>query len=286
MEVIRFISDGHEMQGVWFEPTPGSRPGMTNTSAVILCHGAFEDHQNWSTYAERLAGQGFATLALDFVGHGESQGLRGLVGMKPWAYNIREAMNELGRRGYRHFALVGWNLGGSAVLLTAAHDQRLACVVVLSAPIRILPGLGERAAYTLAAAASKVLRLIRKRPLTFSRLDEYTRRRFAVNDSADSAYKNNPQLREILRAVPFPESLDSVWVDISAAIPKIKAPVLVIHGGCDTILPVQQSKTLYTLLPGVKKLVLVDDSGHALHLDQKKDEVYVAIASWIKHYLG
>ena len=34
----------------------------------------------------------------------------------------------------------------------------------------------------------------------------------------------------------------------------------------------------------MKKLVVVEDAGHALHFDQKKDEVYLAIARWMKHY--
>jgi alpha-beta hydrolase superfamily lysophospholipase len=35
----------------------------------------------------------------------------------------------------------------------------------------------------------------------------------------------------------------------------------------------------------VKHLVLVEGAGHALHLDQKKDEVYRAVAGWIGQYL-
>jgi pimeloyl-ACP methyl ester carboxylesterase len=139
-------------------------------------------------------------------------------------------------------------------------------------------------AFSLAAGASKLWKAVKKRPLTLSRLQEFENQRFAVNDQVDGEYKANPIWRETLQAVPIPESLDSVWVDITQAVVKIKTPVLILHGTDDKVVPLKQSEKLHALLPGMKKLCLIEDSGHALHLDQKKDDVYILIARWIKHY--
>jgi pimeloyl-ACP methyl ester carboxylesterase len=284
MEIIQFDSEGQALQGAFF---PGEHVGQKNSIsplAVILCHGAFEGRENWYPYAERLADQGFPTLALDFVGHGHSTGPRGLVELRQWAYNLRDAVNILAERGYNRFALVGWGSGGSAALLAAAHERRLDCVVVLAAPVQMMPPLSERVAYSLALGASRVWKAIKKTPLTLTRLDDYAKMRFANDEQVDAAYKANPVLQENLKAVPVSGSLDSVWVDITTALVKIKAPVLIIHGRQDAVVPIKQSDLLYAILPGHKKLCLIEDSGHALHLDQKKDEVFIAIAKWLKHY--
>lgn len=296
MEIISFASEGKLLQGTFFtaaaQPAlqsqePGQKAGeqFPSDKAVIVCHGAFESRENWSIFAQRLADQGFATLVFDFVGHGGSEGSPGLVDMRQWAYNIRDAMTALGERGFQRFALVGWGSGGSAALLAAAHDLRLVCLAVLAAPIQLTPPLNERTAYTLATGVSKVWKVVKKRPLTLSREQSFGALRFAVDDTADAAYKENLRLRETWKAVPIPESLDAVWLDISKAAVKIMVPVLIIHGARDAVVPVKQSEKLLDLLHGPKELMLVEDAGHALHFDQKQDEVFQAIARWIHHYL-
>ncbi|MFZ3079761.1 MAG: alpha/beta fold hydrolase, partial [Bellilinea sp.] len=105
MEDFFFVSEGDRIHAVLYEAPEGKAPH----DAVIFCHGAFESSAHWSDYARRLADQGFTALAVDFVGHGTSDGLRGLVDLRRWAYNLRDAMNALTLRGYRRFAVVGWD---------------------------------------------------------------------------------------------------------------------------------------------------------------------------------
>jgi hypothetical protein len=47
---------------------------------------------------------------------------------------------------YPPFSIFG---GGCAALLAAAHDPRLDCVVILSAPIKLTPLLSERLVFLL-----------------------------------------------------------------------------------------------------------------------------------------
>lgn len=282
MEDFFFVSEGDCIHAVLYAAPEGKAP----RGAAIFCHGAFESSVHWTDYARRLAEQGFSALAIDFVGHGASDGPRGLVDLRRWAYNLRDAMNALTLRGYRRFAVVGWGSGGSAALLAAAHDRRMECVVTLATPINLTPLLSERIVFTLMTGWSKIRGLFTKKLLTLSRSEAYNALCFAVDSEVDEAYKNDAYLQEILAAVPVPQSLDSVWVDITTAVKNVSTPVLVLHGRDDEVIPVKQSEKLFKLLPGHKKLVLVEGAGHALHLDQKKDEVYITIAKWIKNYLN
>jgi esterase/lipase len=93
-------------------------------------------------------------------------------------------------------------------------------------------------------------------------------------------------VRERYAAVPVLESLDNLWVDITHSVEKIETPVLVIHGGEDKILSLHQSQRLYSLLNGPKDLKLLDGSGHAMHLDRKKNAAYALISGWLRKYLA
>ena len=278
-ENVIVISQGAEIHGVLREAD------QQKSRAVIFCHGAFEFKENWSTYAELLTSEGYATFTFDFTGHGESQGLRSLVDLRVWAYNIRDILNHLQRRGYQRFGLVGWGSGGSAALLAAAHDQRVACAAILSAPVYLVPNIGERAAYGLISAVARVKKAITGKPLTLSRLNELSEMRIAADESANEQYLSTPKVREQYSAVPIPDSLDSVWIDLTRAAARIKIPVVVIHGTDDQIVAANQSERLFSILQGKKELKLIDGSGHALHLDVSKETVFLQISDWLKIHL-
>jgi len=278
MQEFLFSSEGLKIHGrLWGAIKPASL-------AILFCHGAFEFQENWFDYAQALNNAGVATFTFDFAGHGASEGLRNRVDLRVWAYNIRDAMNALQGRGYTRFGIVGWGVGGSAALLAAAHDRRLCWATVLAAPILLMPALSERLAYGLASGFARLRKAVIKKPLTLSRLNELDELVFAEDEQVNLAIREHPTVRENYQAVPIPESLDSVWMDITRAVEKISIPVLIIHGDKDAIIPIQQSWKLYDRLAGPKDLLQLDESGHALHLDRQKEEVLRGIRRWAKKH--
>lgn len=282
-EPVEFNSQGETIHGLYRPANPPSG-GEAKHSAVLICHGAFEHQGNWQTWAERLAAGGYAVLTFDFAGHGESGGLQGLVDMQVWAYNLRDAMNFLGQRGLNRFALVGWGSGGSAALLAAAHDPRIACVCVLAAPVLIMPFLAERVAYSLLSLVAKVWKKLLRRQFTLSRLPEFESLTMTVDPDANQRYLSDPHVRRALGAAPVPESLDAIWLDITAAAARITAPVLVLHGDKDRHVPLKQSAALLKLLKGPSRLTAVPGAGHALHFEPGGG-VYAEVQDWIRSYL-
>jgi alpha-beta hydrolase superfamily lysophospholipase len=279
-EHIAFQSEGFEIQGTLYQV------GGTDPDAVVLfCHGAFEAKENWTDFAERLCADGLASFTFDFAGQGESQGTPGMVNLRLWAYNIRDALSCLQGLGYQRFGVVGWDSGGSAALLAAAHDARFSCAVILSAPVYLAPPFAERVAYGLVSTVARLKRAISTKPLTLSRLNELQSLQLMADESENQAYLSNPKVRQRYAAIPVLESLDNVWVDITRPVEKIGIPVLVVHGAEDKILSTDQSQRLFSLLGGPKDLRLVKGSGHAVHLDRKKETVYASIAGWVRKYL-
>ena len=279
MEQVTFHSESLEIHGsLW-------KTGHPEKGAVLFCHGAFETQENWTAFADRLNQDGFTVFTFDFAGHGASEGVRGSVNLRIWAYNIRDAMNYLQRRGYSVFGLVGWESGGSAAILATAHDVRLSCAVIMSAPVYLLPTLAERVAYVLASIVAKLKMAFFHKPLTLSRLNQMKRLSTMVDEAANEAYFADSKVQEIYNAFPIPDGLDNVWVDITGAAEKVNVPVLVIQGTEDKIIPTNQGQKLHDLLQGRKELKMVDGSGHAVHLDLQKDTVYTMISSWMKENL-
>lgn len=277
---ITFSSEGLDIHGTLRE---ADHP--TDKTVVVFCHGAFETQANWASFAERLNHEDFNTFTFDYAGHGASQGIRNLVNLRVWAYNIRDALNTLQAYGYTVFGLVGWGNGGSAALLAATHDLRLTCAVILSTPIHLQPPLPERAAYGLISIVAKIKKKLFRKPLTLSRLNELKELHILSDEAANQAYFADPEVQKLYKSIPIPDSLDRVWVDVSRAVPKIRIPVLVIHGSEDKIISPDQSQKLYALLSGPKELKIINGCGHAVHLDREKDTVYAMISAWMKSNL-
>jgi len=276
---VAFESEGYCLSGLLYE-------GHTaNNTAALFCHGAFEYQDHWISYAERLRDEGLTTMTFDFPGHGRSEGLRGMVNLRVWAYNIRDALNYLAKHGYQRFALVGWGCGGSAVVLAAAHDRRVECAVTLAAPVFLMPPFGERVALGAAILISRVKRAIWKQTMTLSRVNDLGNIRYTVDEQTNQRFLSDPRLISHLQTVPVEESLDCTWSDITQAAKKVNIPLLVIHGKQDQVLPAEQSSRLYEIAQGQKVFKLIEGCGHALHLDSKRDEVFNLIAQWIKRHL-
>lgn len=79
-----------------------------------------------------LAGSGATVFALDFRGHGRSSGGSTLGELE--VRDIAAAVAFLRERGHRHIALVGWSMGGSAVLRHAGAGGDADAIVSISSP--------------------------------------------------------------------------------------------------------------------------------------------------------
>ncbi|MEC9316314.1 MAG: alpha/beta hydrolase [Actinomycetota bacterium] len=97
---------------------------------VVLLHGAGMDRTVWSQQTRYLAHHGFAAMAVDLPGHGESGGepLPSIAEMADW---VAEAITEIGL-GPAH--LVGHSMGSLISLEVAArHPEAVERIVLLGA---------------------------------------------------------------------------------------------------------------------------------------------------------
>jgi pimeloyl-ACP methyl ester carboxylesterase len=104
------------------------------TLAGVVAHGFTGSARNPDVQriCQGLAAEGFDLLAVDFRGHGRSDGFTTAGGDE--VYDIAAAVAWLRDRGYVTVATLGWSMGGTAVLRHAGLGGDTDVVVSVSAP--------------------------------------------------------------------------------------------------------------------------------------------------------
>ncbi|RZA33700.1 MAG: alpha/beta hydrolase [Lysobacteraceae bacterium] len=105
-----------EIHGAIAYAYTGGRAFDPSLPAVVLIHGAQNDHSVWALQSRYLAHHGHAVLALDLPGHGRSSGpaLTSVEAMADWVLAVLKAA------GVRRALLAGHSMG-SLIALEASH---------------------------------------------------------------------------------------------------------------------------------------------------------------------
>ena len=131
--------DGH--QAYCYTGGKAFDPGQP---AVVLLHGAQNDHSVWALQSRALAHRGYAVLAPDLPGHGRSSGppLQRVEAMADWILAL------LAAAGVERAVLAGHSMG-SLIALEATHraPERVSGLALLGAtyPMRVSDALLEAA---------------------------------------------------------------------------------------------------------------------------------------------
>lgn len=130
-EEVSYYSQGARISAVLY--TPEGVPSGRRLPAVILCHG-FTGIKELilPDYARRFAAAGYAALAFDYRGFGESEGERGRLIPLEQVADIRNSitfLETLDQVDPHRIALWGTSFGGANVIYVAGIDERPKCVV-------------------------------------------------------------------------------------------------------------------------------------------------------------
>jgi pimeloyl-ACP methyl ester carboxylesterase len=243
--------------------------GDTDAPPIVLSHGVTLSVRTWIHQLETLPKEGFRTIAFDHRGHGQSVLGESGHSLDNLANDIKTVLESL---DLRDAVLVGHSLGGVAVQSFAiAYPQiaaeRVAGIVLLST-----------LAYTPFGSRSTRTKM---------RLEKITKR------APDAAWLwNSPNLGLLTARVGFgksprpshvelvrrmmaecsPETRRDaprvlVGLDLTADLPNVRIPTLVIGGTADVLTPPFEAKRMASLIPDAR-LELLDGGGHMLMLER------------------
>jgi pimeloyl-ACP methyl ester carboxylesterase len=226
------------------------RPGRAEGGpAVLLLHGNGASRAMTAETAQWLAGEGYATLTIDFRGHGQSSPTSRSFGL----FESRDAAAAFAwlkarQRGAR-VAVIGISLGGAASLLGDAGPLPADALVLQAVYADIRRAVRNRLAAVVTPAPAYLLE-----PL----LSFQSKLRFGV----------------------WPDRISPL-----AGLARYRGPVLVIGGGADRYTPPEETRAMFAAAPGPRSLWLVDGLDHAavsgMHTEAYRQRLKAFLARWI-----
>jgi putative redox protein len=176
--------------------------GPVAQGCVVSCHGMLADMNGHKHHAlaASLAARGVGMLRFNFAGVQGSEGRFYDLSYRARMADLEGALNFLQGRGVARFALFGSSMGGAVAYLTAARNERVVGVASLGA-IGQLAGLIE------------------------------------AHPEAQAAWLACGQVQTPRGAVGRGFWTDSLAHDVPAAVGVLRAPILVVHGELDTVVP-------------------------------------------------
>jgi pimeloyl-ACP methyl ester carboxylesterase len=209
------------------------RPERPAAGIVLFVHGWTSDGGRMATLARAVTGRGLAVLLIDLPGHGRTGPVE--------AYNARMMVDDIGRArawidsraelAVLPAGLLGFSFGGLGGYNAAARDPRWKALVVMAAPIGPMQAAGL----------------------------------YLDGKGLPGAFLVGLMRKSVIRVV----GVDPDDYDASRVMPRVRVPVLVIHGEKDHIVPVSHGEGLAKLVtPGLGEFLRVPGVDHNELLDE------------------
>ena len=270
-------------------------PDTTNSTSnhlfpvVILCHGAIDYKEHFFELAEFLAQNGYAALAMDMHGHGESEGARYHVRMQQWVPDIIAGLEFLSsdeRIDESRVGAIGFSSGGTAILEAAIQQASsngaisLKALVTLDATVKTIITPIETVVFKAISSLGRVKRKLLGSDIQIPLYDLAIKVPASCDPEVNDTFHNDPYFKEGYKAYPLPGAVESLIIDTIKRVNKITIPVCVIHGEEDRVDSPDTAKALYKKLKSKKALHIIPQSGHIGHLDYQKVKIYGIAKSW------
>lgn len=269
-------ADGNCLQGYAWAPPAGTAV----RTAVVVVHGLGDHARRYAAFARALNPHGVAVLAQDQRGHAGSGGARQRIdSVEQAAGDAERALLEAARRWPGvPLVLHGHSFGGLvATHLAATRPRPLAGVVVSSAALQRPAGVGD-AQLGIASALSALAPGLGLEPLDATRV--------VREPDAQAALLADPLIsREKLPARTVAALLKGVDA-IQPRLGQVRAPLLVLHGGADTVTPPAGSRALHEQAASAEKtLRLYDAARHDLLHEPEAAEVTRDVLAFVTRAL-
>jgi alpha-beta hydrolase superfamily lysophospholipase len=251
-------------------------PDISPRAVVVLSPGLGEYARRYDHVAQRLGEAGLVTYALDHRGHGRSGGKRMLV------RNITEYTADfatlVGIASREHPGLkrvvLGHSMGGGIVFAYGVERPDDYDMMVLSGPAVA----AQDQVSPLLAVAAKVLGVIVP-GLPVQELDVNA---ISRDPAVVAAYNADPLVYHGRVPTGIGRALLQVGETMPQRAPALTAPLLVVHGSDDRLIPIAGSRRLVESVGSTDvQLKVYPGLYHEVFNEPERDQVLDDVVSWI-----
>lgn len=241
-------------------------PSKPNGAWLLIICGAGDNRFAFKWLLTRtLLHHGISLLTIDPPGHGDFMSAPATV------HNVRRAasgaadwLHARARSGRGRIGALGISFGACQASWLAANDERIAALATISAPVKLRH-------VTRSIIAREALALALPRNVLLLRQASWPQI-WAEWKSMRGAWFGE-SLYEMIDAFDMPGTIRSIGA----------RPTLFVHGGADSAVPPQNSRTLYDAALPERELVIASQASHLTVVLQKREMTHVA--SWLTQRL-
>jgi alpha-beta hydrolase superfamily lysophospholipase len=255
-------------------------PDIAPRAVVMLSHGLGEYARRYDHVAQRFGEAGLVTYALDHRGHGRSGGKRMLVrdiSEYTGDFDILVGIANRENPGLRSIVL-GHSMGGGIVFAYGVERPDNYDLMVLSAPAVAAQDLVS----PLVAFAAKILGVL----LPGLPVQELDVNAISRDPAVVAAYNADPLVYHGKVPAGVGRALLQVGETMPQRAPALTAPLLVVHGSEDRLIPVEGSRRLVGSVGSDDvELKVYPGLYHEVFNEPEQDQVLGDVVSWILNRL-
>jgi dipeptidyl aminopeptidase/acylaminoacyl peptidase len=229
---------------------------------IIFAHGFTMDKENKEGICEALCEAGFAVLRFDAGSCGESEGDFFDFTITKYAEDARAAFDFLSaRKEVSEIGMTGHSLGGFVTVLSAAVNRGLKAIVSVDAPYNFTS-----------------IQRGPNSPFNAVFIEEWRRDGYKI-------FRTRIGGERVAAKLSYNYMRDAEKYDLLRTIKAVHCPVMIIHGGADTIVPPEHAKAIFTQANEPKQLIIAEGVDHNFKKPEHEKILADNMALWFGKYL-
>jgi carboxylesterase len=231
--------------------------------AALLFHGFGDTPRTMEYAAAELHARGYSVLAPLLPGHGRSIRVFADSRGEQWIAAARDAYAAM-RERYEHVSLVGLSMGGALATLLAAEAEAVPALVLIAPYLDTPPHVRWLSRF--------------HRPVSVWAP-------YLTGGNPRSIHDDAERARSLAYGAMTPRLLRELSIVANAgraALPRVSAPTLIVQSREDNRVAPAIAEYAYAHVGArTKRLVWVEDCGHIITVDRKRDEVLKHVGDWL-----